>query len=327
MKIINAIFMIPLTFLLSGGLTNSFGQEITLSNETINLNQHEVVLNKELGFSTSSMGKQLFQMEVTLVEIPSGGLLPPQKHMSDELIYIISGQGYTTMWLRNGETKEQYNWSEGDMLSPTLNAWHQHFNNSTDTPARYLIVSSAPLIYSMFHTRDFIDNNDYVFEDRWEKNVKQQPEYTPIGTGGAEIVRMRVGHHIANLHTREMRERREGVLGITIRPEGDMANSHIMEWEVREYQRPDSVSPQHRHPWEVVYYIMSGEGYAILQREGESKRKVNWKKGDIFFVEANEFHELRPLNNTKPRFLQMKASGIFNQVGNLLIEGGLRPEK
>ena len=179
----------------------------------------------------------------------------------------------------------------------------------------------------MFHDRNYITNNDYVFEDRWEKNIKQQPEYTPVGTEGAEIVRMRVGHHISNLHKREMRERREGVLGITIRPEGDMANSHIMEWEVREYQRRDSVSPQHRDPWEVVYYIMSGQGYAILQREGEPKRRVNWQKGDVFFVEANEYHELRPRNNSNPRFLQMKASGIFNQVGNLLIEGGLRPER
>ncbi len=243
------------------------------------------------------------------------------------MIYIVSGQGYTTMWLREGEKKERYNWSEGDMLSPTLNAWNQHFNASADQPARYLLVSSAPLINSMFNDPAFLNNNDHVFEERWKKNIVQQPEYTPVGTEGAEIVRMRVGHHIPDLPGREMRERRKGVLGITIRPDGDMANNHIMEWEVREYQQQDSVSPQHRHPWETVYHIMDGEGYVILQRDGEAKRRVNWKKGDLFVAEANEYHELRPLNDSSPRFWQMKASGLLYKIGNLLIEDQLRPEK
>ena len=154
------------------------------------------------------------------------------------------------------------------------------------------------------------------------RHLAQEPEYTPVGTEGAEIVRMRVGHHIADLPGREMRERRAGVLGITIRPEGDMANSHVMEWEVREYQRQNSVSPMHRHPWETVYHIMDGEGYAILQRDGEQKRRVNWKKGDLFVVEANEYHDngARVGSAPKspfPRLMQMRPSGYFFGVGNV----------
>lgn len=312
---------------LHGAAAPLIAQEIPMSRETIDLKQHPVVPDRKLGVATGRLGEALFQMEVTLVEIPPGGRIAPQRRMADEMIYIVSGRGHTDMWLREGDKKVRYDWAEGDMLSPTLNAWNQHVNASSDQPARYLLVSSAPLYYNMVHDHEFIDNNPYVFEERWKKNLAQKPEYTPVGTEGAEIVRMRVGHHIPDLPGREMRERRAGVLGITIRPEGDMANSHVMEWEVREYQRQDSVSPMHRHPWETVYHIMDGEGYAILQREGEQKRRVDWEKGDLFVVGANEYHELRPRNGSSPRFWQMKASGIFHNVGNLLIEEGRRPER
>lgn len=327
MKIITAVFTLLLSYVVSGGLPAAHGQDIPLVNETIKVKQYPVTPDKQLGVSTARIGEHLFQMEITLIEIPPGGKTPPQKRMAEETIYIVSGKGRTDMWLREGGKKEQYNWAEGDMISPTLNSWNQHFNTSTDTPARYLRVSSAPLVYSMFADHDFINNNDYVFEERWKKNITTKPEYTPVGIEGAEIVRMRVGHHIPNLRGREMLERRKGVLGITIRPDGDMAGNHIMEWEVREYQQQDSVSPMHRHPWETLYHIMEGEGYAILQRDGEPKRRVDWETGDVLIVEANEYHEFRPRNGSSPRFWQMKASGLLYKVGNLLVEEGLREAK
>jgi quercetin dioxygenase-like cupin family protein len=300
-------------------------QDVQFSDETIQVIDYPLSPHAVYDASYAQVGTdQLFQMEVMMVEIPPGGTFPPQRHFSEELIYIVSGEGYTTMWLREGEKKEKYNWSAGDMLSPTLNAWHQHVNTSADEPARYLALSSSPLVENLFQDQDMISRIDYAFEERWEKNITQQPEYAPIGRQGMAVVRMMIGHHIANLPGREMNTRREGVLGITVRPEGDMAGNHIMEWEVREYQHKDSVSPQHRHPWETVYYIMKGEGYAILQRPGESERRINWQEGDLFIVEANEFHEIRPLEDSTPRFWQVKASGYFHNVGNLMIDEAFR---
>jgi gentisate 1,2-dioxygenase len=241
-------------------------------------------------------------------------------HLAEELIYIVSGSGYTLMWNRPGGEKVRYDWSEGDMLSPTLNAWHHHVNTSDDTPARYISLSSTPLTNNLVREPAFLNSSDYVFDDRWQQSIAQQPEYDPLGTEGMGVVRMRIGHQITDLPNREMRNRRENVLGITVRPEGDMAGNHTMEWEVREYQTPDSSSPGHRHPWETVYHIMSGEGYAILQREGEEKRRVNWKQGDLLIVEADEYHELLPLENSSPRIWQVKASGYFHNIGHFGIE-------
>src|SRR5690606_21399480 len=104
------------------------------------LKRHAVKPDRSLGVATGRLAEQLFQMEVTLVEIPPGGHITPQRRMADEMIYIVSGRGYTQMWLREGDEKVRYDWAEGDMLSPTLNAWNQHYNASSEEPARYLLV-------------------------------------------------------------------------------------------------------------------------------------------------------------------------------------------
>ena len=315
------IFILTVAFFLIVTTSNLSSQEISLSKETINLKAYPVEFNSEMGISTRRLGEgQLKQMDTTLIEIPPGGQVAAHQHLAEEMIYIVSGDGYTLMWNQSGEKKIRYDWAEGDMLSPTLNAWHQHYNNSSDTPARYLSVSSSPLTNNLFNEPAFLSSSDFVFEDCWQQSISQQPEYEPLDVEGPTVVRMRVGHHISDLSNREMRQRRKDVLGITVLPEGDMAGNQIMEWEVREYQTQSASSPGHRHPWETIYYILDGTGYAILQRVGEPERRVNWQKGDFIIVEGDEYHGHYPLDNTSPRLWQMKASGYFHNIGNFGIQ-------
>ena len=66
---------------------------------------------------------------------------------------------------------------------------------------------------------------------------------------------------------------------------------------------------------ETIYFVLKGEGYALLQREGEPERRVDWKEGELFIVEAHEYHIHRPRPGSSARLLQMKASGYFRRVG------------
>jgi mannose-6-phosphate isomerase-like protein (cupin superfamily) len=126
---------------------------------------------------------------------------------------------------------------------------------------------------------------------------------------------MNVGHLLPNLRNRKMKDRGIGMSGITILPEGDMAGNRLLEMEVREFTNPDAVGHYHRHLWEVVYFVLKGQGYTVLQREGEPERRINWKEGDLFIVEANEFHDNRPRGGAGASRLQVKASGYFRRVG------------
>jgi quercetin dioxygenase-like cupin family protein len=105
-----------------------------------------------------------------ICEIPPGKALKPQKHLFEELIYIVSGRGATTVW-NEGEAKHTFEWQEGSVFSTPLNVWHQHFNGHGAEPARYLAVTTAPCMINLLHNTDFIFNCDYVFRDRFNSQA------------------------------------------------------------------------------------------------------------------------------------------------------------
>jgi quercetin dioxygenase-like cupin family protein len=313
-----------LVFALLGTHPNLLAQEVNLdkvplSDETIRYAEYPVRPDPDLGVSSARLGEgSLYQTDLTLVEIPPGGQLPPGRHLAEEMIYIIAGEGYTTMWARPGEKPQRYDWSAGDLLSPSLNAWHQHFNTSPDTPARYVSMTSTPLSNNLYQNREFLLSSEFVFEKRWQQGITQKAEYKGPGT-----MDMKAGHHLPDLPGRKLQQRADGSSGITIRPDGDMAGNHILQMLVREYQA-DGLLPLdgHTHPWEVVYFVLEGEGSTLLKRGDEPARIVNWEKGDMFIVEANEYHDNGGRMGSDPgaaypRIMQMRASGYFFGVGNV----------
>ncbi len=285
------------------------------SPELIDPLTHPVQFDASLGAGVADLSAgKLHQLAITLIELPPGRQLQPQRMLAEEMIYIVSGSGYTLMWNKTGDQPVRYDWKAGDLLSPSLNAWRQHANSSTITPARYIVISTAPLTRRLFQNANFITANDFTFDDRWADSVGLEPLYVPGGTG-PETVKMKVGHLLPATGTREMKDRGSGMLGVTIMPDGDMASNRILEMELREFTGPGSKSPSHRHFWETFYLILGGEGYAVLEKDGHAERRLNWKQGDVFLVEANEFHVHRPRDGSLPRFLQIKASGYFRGLG------------
>ena len=91
-------------------------------------------------------------------EIPPKAHTEPQRHLFEELTYIVKGRGATTVWNEGGR-KQTFEWQEGSLFSPPLNAWHQHFNAQGDESARYLALTDAPQMINRFRNLDFVFNN------------------------------------------------------------------------------------------------------------------------------------------------------------------------
>ena len=296
------------------------------SKDVIHMQDYPVKLDKAYGAAIGRIGEgRLHQVDATIVEIPAGGKLEPHRHLAEEAIYVVSGKGYTEMWLKDGDKKERFEWKEGDLLSPTINVWHQHVNASPSQPARFLSVTTTPLLRSLIPEKEFASAIDYAFAERFKKSLLiQKPEYFGNAKSGADTVRMKVGNLLPNAAGREMKHQvndlanpnspRNLETGITIGPEEDMASNRLLEMEVREMTAMEGTSPDHRHLWEVVYVAFKGDIQSKLQREGEPTRTVQWKTGDLMIVEAMEYHNHRPLN-VGARFFQVKTSGLFRRVG------------
>jgi quercetin dioxygenase-like cupin family protein len=75
-------------------------------------------------------------------EIPAGKSLKPHRHLFEETIYILKGQGATSVWLDESK-KQSFEWHTGSYFAIPMNAWHQHFNVSGAESARYVAMNSS----------------------------------------------------------------------------------------------------------------------------------------------------------------------------------------
>ena len=85
--------------------------------------------------------------DTLIEEIAPGGQLKPVRHMYEKAIFILDGQGATTIW-NDGGKKHTLEWQKGSLFATPLNAWHQHFNAQGDKPVRMISLTDAPADHS-----------------------------------------------------------------------------------------------------------------------------------------------------------------------------------
>jgi quercetin dioxygenase-like cupin family protein len=84
-------------------------------------------------------------VDVNEQEIPPGSRSAKHWHMADEIVYVISGGGYSLHWEVEAEIAEKYHarianeptrheFKAGDVLYVPQNTVHEHFNASDDEP-------------------------------------------------------------------------------------------------------------------------------------------------------------------------------------------------
>ncbi len=81
-------------------------------------------------------------IEAHVSEIPPAGHSQKHRHMLEAIIYIVSGRGHSIIQQDLHELPTRIDWEEGDLFSPPLNWWHQHFNDDPIKPARYLAITN-----------------------------------------------------------------------------------------------------------------------------------------------------------------------------------------
>src|SRR5262249_28693503 len=94
-------------------------------------------------------------VSIFLLDLAPGAQTSPQKHLYEEVVYVMSGYGSTTVETSDGR-KHSFEWGPKSLFALPLNARYQHFNTSGRERARLASVNNLCLQLNLFHNEQFI---------------------------------------------------------------------------------------------------------------------------------------------------------------------------
>ena len=262
-------------------------------------------------------------------ELPPSGATSPQRHLYEEVFYVLEGHGNTTIDTSDGR-KHSFEWGPRSLFAIPLNARYRLFNGSGAKNARLVSTANLPAVLNMFHDHGFVFANDWDFEAR-VGNAKY------FG-GEGDFIPIRPGNHLwetnfipdlAAIELQPWGDRGAGGSNIMfILADGTM-HAHISEMPVGTYKKA------HRHAADFHVMCVTGTGYSLLWYEGQPDWvKVDWKHGTVFAPPDRMFHQHFNTSAVPARYLataygslrypftESKRKSLFGGVSTSVKQGG-----
>jgi len=255
--------------------------------------------------------------EARITEIPPGQTAEPLKVGVSEIVYVVEGQGLTTVWAGDGP-KKTFEWQKSSLFILPRNCWYQFSNARGDRPARLLNYNHLPLALSSIPDLDF-----------YFKNPLEEPELL-YGKGGEEfyaeakmVTREEEGGQRRDVHWNAhfipdmsawdklvpLVDRGAGGYRVGIEFPGVEMNCHMSVFDPRLYKKA------HKHGPGRVIVIPKGDGYSVLTPgpgvPGE-RAVCPWKEGSLFVPPDNWYHQHFNLGGTDARYLALHALPQFS---------------
>lgn len=241
-----------------------------------------------------------------VLEIAPGRHTNPQRHLYEDLIFVLKGRGATTIWNDKG-AKQTFEWQDGSLFALPLNCSYQHFNGSGDESARFFSVNSMPIVFNLFHDADFIFETPRDFSDRFDGD----PDYFS-GKGKAYPGRVWDTNFISdarNFKLEDWKERGGGGKNVMLEMANGSMAAHISEFPVGTYKKA------HRHGPGFNVIIIKGVGFSMFWREGEQPKRYDWQDGSVFTPPAMMWHQHFNTGATGARYLPPRLGGIKYSLG------------
>ena len=233
-----------------------------------------------------------------VLDIAPGAATSPQRHLYEEVLYVLSGRGSTTIEAAEGE-KHTFEWGPRSLFAVPLNTRYRHFNGSGSERALLVSTTSLPAVLNMFHNEAFVFDNPYSFEERLgqSKYFSGEGDFIPA-LPGQHMWETNFVPDLGAIELKAWDERGAGSKNIMfILADGTM-HAHISEMQVGTYKKA------HRHGADFHVMCVTGTGYSLLWYEGEPDfHRVNWKHGTVFAPPDQMFHQHFNASPTPARYL------------------------
>jgi gentisate 1,2-dioxygenase len=103
-------------------------------------------------------------LTVFLIELAAGAASAPQKHLYEEVCYVLSGSGVTEFETADGR-KQTIEWGPKSLFAVPMNARYRH-RDTSGRPARLAAVNDLRYLLSLFRNQQFIFDTPTAFPER-----------------------------------------------------------------------------------------------------------------------------------------------------------------
>jgi mannose-6-phosphate isomerase-like protein (cupin superfamily) len=268
-------------------------------------------------------------LNMFVFDIPASGATSPQRHLYEEVFYVLDGRGSATIEAAGGR-KHSFEWGPRSLFAIPLNARYRLFNGSGSGSARLVSTTNLPAVLNMFHDERFVFANPWDFEDRVgaSRYFSGEGDFIPIRPGN-HLWETNFVPDLAAIELKPWSDRGAGGSNIMfILADGTM-HAHISEMPVGTYKKA------HRHPADFHVMCVTGTGYSLLWYEGQRDWvKVDWKHGTVFAPPDAMFHQHFNTGASPARYLataygslrypftEGKRAALFGGVSTSVKKGG-----
>lgn len=94
----------------------------------------------------------------------------------------------------------------------------------------------------------------------------------------------------------------------------ELAGNRVLSAHLAELA-PGGNSVRHRHTTEAYLYIVKGEGYSIINYEGEAEERVDWSEGTLLCPPVWAWHQHFNTSETETaRYLAIQDTGLVRHM-------------
>jgi len=234
-----------------------------------------------------------------VMELAPGATSKPVRHMYDENLLVLSGEGETHIWREAAPDKKAViRWRKGTLFVPPLNTWHQHFNKGSE-PARIVAETSLPLIMDIYRSNDFVFNNPFDFPERYNSEPDYFDPENSVNYGPTtDHHSLSVVNLVRNVWTARLFNAGQGYKDIDrhFNMSESSIGSHVEQFPVGTYERA------HYHNAGATIVLLTGTGYSLLwpssvsdtpwkDGKGDQVHRTNWESGVLFVPPTNWYHQ------------------------------------
>ena len=236
--------------------------------------------------------------DMYVYELGPGESSVPIRHIYEETTFILTGQGATTVW-NDPSKKQTFEWHANSYFAIPPNAWHQYHNGSGTETMRYIAMTAAPRVIDTFKSLQFVFENPYVFNDRFndEAGYFAEREETPVRARWAT-------NFVADVIAATPRPgaifnegRGGGTVGRRFSMVNSTVNSHSQAWPIGAH------SKFHRHGPGIHVVLLRGTGYSRMGLDYDHQERVDWQPGSVFVPPEGWWHAHYSTGKEPPLFL------------------------